>query len=237
MKHFTFIFFFILSNIGIAQTVPTDLNVFQKPEFNEAIIYFKDGTSIEGIGRIKTNFASREEIIIFKIEESDKDEEWNYKDVLGITITYEGGTIHYEYLKIKKYSFYELYEVVTEGIVKLYKKRTRGNNSLLTAIPSTFTGKIVGTSNATSLNDLSNTNVETEYTPGSIQVTNSTENTTYYLKKENEEFPTRVKDNYIKSFAEYMKDCEIMVEKIKNHEYNLSELKDLVDYYNANCGE
>ena len=62
------------------------------------------------------------------------------------------------------------------------------------------------------------------------------ENVVYYMKRESEGYPTKIKDNYIKATAEYMKDCEVLVEKIKNHEYNFGQLKDLVDYYNANCG-
>ena len=65
----------------------------------------------------------------------------------------------------------------------------------------------------------------------------SLKNVSFYIQRENEPYPTKIKDNYIKSFADYMKDCDVMVEKIKNHEYDFSMLKELVDYYNANCGE
>ena len=98
---------------------PSDL---EKTSFEKAIIHFNDGTSIEGIGRLKTIFTSKEEVIIFKIEEKDKDETWTFKDAKGVTLISDEGIKDYEYLKVTKNSFAELYEVVTEGNVKLYKK-------------------------------------------------------------------------------------------------------------------
>ena len=192
-----------------AQNISLSLNpaVLKKTSFEKAIIHFKDGTDIEGIGRLKTVFTSQEDVIIFKVEEKDKDETWTVKDVEGITIiSNDDGIKDYEYLKVSKSSFAELYEVVTDGTVKLYKKSSTTNMVLP----------------ATEINNI----------PQSTTV----KNTVYYLKREKEPYPTRIRDNYIKATAQYMKDCEVMVEKIKNHEYNYSQLKDLVDYYNANCG-
>ena len=192
-----------------AQNISIGLNpaVFEKTSFEKAIIHFKDGTDIEGIGRLKTIFTSQEDVIIFKVEEKDKDETWTVKDVEAITIiSDDDGIKDYEYLKVSKSSFAELYEVVTDGTVKLYKK------SLTTNMVFPATG----------INNI----------PQSTTV----KNVVYYLKREKEPYPTRIRDNYIKATAEYMKDCEVMVEKIKNHEYNYIQLKDLVDYYNANCG-
>lgn len=228
MKKCLLISFVLITNFIIAQTININIDIPEKNEFQKAIIYFNDGTSLEGIGKIKTIFTSREEIIVFKIEEKDKDENWTVKDAKGITIiSDEGGITNFEYLKVTKNSFAELYEVMTEGDVKLYKKSTKyrnlgtttstiyhsfpiGNTGQMASIPSTTTQPVFATEK---------------------------ESTTYYVKREGEPFPTKIRDNYIKSFAEYMKDCDVMVEKIKNHEYNFSELKDLVDYYNANCGE
>jgi hypothetical protein len=209
-------------SIGIGLTIP------EKTSFEKAIIYFNDETSIEGIGRIKTIFMSQEEVIIFKIEEKDKDETWTYKDVKGITLISEDeGVTDYEYLKVTKNSFPEIYEVVTEGDVKLYKKttkfRTSGTTTSTTynSVPMGNTGKMASIPSTTTF----------------IGMASEIENAVYYVKRKSEPFPTKIRDNYIKSFANYMKDCEVIIEKIKNHEYNLSNLKDLVDYYNANCGE
>ena len=201
---------------------------YEKTEFEKAIIHFNDGTSIEGIGRLKTSFISQEEVIIFKIEKKDKDETWTDKDAKGITIINDEGIIDYEYLKVTKNSFVNLYEVVTEGTIKLYKKRKTYNTSGITTTSTTFTNVPIGNSGKTA--SIPST---TNYSSNSSEY----ERLIYYVKRENEPYPTKVRDNYIKSFAEYMKDCDVMVEKIKNHEYNFSQLGDLVDYYNANCGD
>lgn len=224
MKQVILLFFFFSTNFISSQTVSTDLNFFEKPEFNQAIIYFNDGTSLEGVGRLKTVLTSKEEVIVFKIDKTDADEIWTYKDVNGITIIYEDEIIHYEYLKVNKNSFPELYEVVTEGTIKLFKKRTIKKYLSSSTLPS---NNGIETSKGFNLNQKTS---ETFVNPKEV------ENTTYYLKKDAEEFPTKVKDNYIKSFVEYMKDCDFLVEDIKNHKYNLGQLKELVDEYNANCG-
>jgi hypothetical protein len=232
MKKLLFIVLIFVIQSSFSQKIKPSIGIgipiSEKTKFQKAIIHFNDGTDIEGIGRIKTIFTSQEEVIIFKIEEKDKDETWTVKDAKGITIIYDDeGVINYEYLKVSKNSFAELYEVVTEGDVTLYKKknvyRTSGTNTTTSyhSVPIGNTGKMASIPS-------------TITHPGSVS---EMKTLTYYVKREREPYPTKIRDNYIKSFAEYMKNCDVMVEKIKNHEYNFSELKDLVDYYNANCGE
>lgn len=231
MKKLLFIalIFVIHSNYSqkITPSIGIGIPISEKTKFEKAIIHFNDGTSIEGIGRLKTIFTSQEDVIIFKIEEKDKDETWTVKDALGITIISDEGVTDYEYLKVTKSSFAELYEVVTEGNVKLYKKSKTFRSSGTT---STTTYRSVPIGNTGRMASIPSTTTQ----PG---IATEKESSTYYVKRENETYPTKIRDNYIKSFAEYMKDCDVMVEKIRNHEYNLNELKDLVDYYNANCGE
>ncbi|QBZ97767.1 hypothetical protein [Flavobacterium sangjuense] len=231
MKKLLFLLLFFVTYSNHSQTITPSIGIgipiSKKTEFQKAIIHFNDSTSIEGIGRLKTIFTSQEEVIIFKIEEKDKDETWTVKEAQGITIVSDDEVIHYEYLKVTKNSYAELYEVVTEGDVKLYKKRRVYRNSGTTtsttskSVPIGNTGRTAGIPSTTTSSGIPTEN----------------EKLTYYVKRENEPYPTKIRDNYIKSFAEYMKDCDVAVEKIKNHEYNFSELKDLVDYYNANCGE
>jgi hypothetical protein len=220
MKPLLFICLFFLTQSITAQNINIGVNIPEKTEFERAIIYFNDGTSIEGIGRLKTIFTSKEEVIIFKIEAKDKDETWTYKDAKGITFISDEGVTDYKYLKVTKNSFMALYEVVTEGNVTLYKKTLKNSAPLMT--PSTIK-KTPG--------DLNSNEHQYENNPFSAK------RPTYYVQRENEPYPTKIKDNYIKSFGEYMKNCDVMVEKIRNHEYNYSTLKDLVDYYNANCNE
>ncbi len=242
MKQLLLIGLLFLAKMAAAQNVAIAINPsdLEKTTFEKAIIHFKDGTDIEGIGRLKTIFTSKEEVIIFKIEEKDKDETWTYKDAKGITIISDEGIKEYEYLKVSKNSFAELYEVVTEGNVKLYKKiKTYSKNPYKLVVP---TIAVNGPGNASGgMKDINNpyyngVNNNNNNNDDDDDAT-SLKNASFYVQRENELYPTKIKDNYIKSFAEYMKDCDVLVEKVKNHEYNFSELKDLVDYYNANCGE
>ncbi len=125
MKQFLVISLLFLAQMVTAQNIAIglDRSDLEKTSFEKAIIHFNDGTSVEGIGRLKTVFTTKEEVIIFKIEEKDKDEIWTVKDATGITIiSDENGIKEYEYLKVSKNSYAELYEVVSEGSVKLYKK-------------------------------------------------------------------------------------------------------------------
>ena len=210
--------FFFISLNSFSQEIGIEISIPNKTEFTEAILRFNDGTEIEGIGRIKTVFTSREDVIVFKIEKKDEDETWTSKDVKGITIIYNDFITHYEYLKISKYSFAELYEVITEGNVTLYKKRKKDETRIGSSYPTNMTNNNGLTS------DFPNSNNKIKEIP------------IYYFKRENEEYPTKLKDNYIKSSLTYLNDCEIVVDKIKQHKYNLSNIRKMVDDYNANCG-
>jgi hypothetical protein len=231
MKKLVSLLFFFATCPNYAQKITPSfgvgLPISEKTEFEKAIIHFNDGTSIEGIGRLKTIFTSQEEVIIFKIEEKDKDETWTVKDAKGITIISDEGVTDYEYLKVSKNSFAELYEVVTEGNITLYKKSSKRRASSITT-STTYTSVPIGNTGQTA---------SVPSTTNSLNGETENENQVYYVRRENDPYPTKIRDNYIKSFVEYMKDCNVMVEKIRNHEYNFSQLKDLVDYYNANCGE
>jgi hypothetical protein len=178
--------------------------IFGKKEFKKATIHFNDGTSVEGFARLKTVFTSREEVIVFKNDEKENEKIYTVKDVKGITIENEDDIREYEYLKVSKSSFPELYEVVVEGYVVLYQK-TRLYDDFYT-----------------------NDNNHGYY---------SYEQTKYYLMRDGDQFPTKIKDNYIKSLADFMKDCDSLVRKIKNHEYDYSMIKDVVNYYNDICAD
>lgn len=205
-----FLILLLITNFINAQsrTVVASKSLVENNEFKTAIIHLNDGTSVDGIGKLKTILTTREEVIVFKKDENDNDKTWTSKDVKGITIIDDDEVRDYQYLKVSKYSFPELYEVVVDGFVILYEKIK------ISVIRET----------------LDDSNLKSP----SVR---SYEKKTYYLKKEQEEFPTKIKDNYIKSTSEYMKDCDPLVRKIKNHEYDYSMIKELVEYYNDICGE
>jgi hypothetical protein len=171
----------------------------------EAILFFKDGTSIKGLGMIKkandfASFRSRDKIL-FRVSENDKPDLWTSEDVKGITFIYFENSIIMEYLKVDKYEKMELLEVITDGTVKLYKQT-----------------KIV----------------DVYLTSGGMA---KAEVEAYYLKRQSEEYPTIIKDNYIKSTSKYFSDCELLVKKIKNHEFTFATLDKLVNFYNDICSE
>lgn len=205
-----FLILLVITNFINAQsrTVVASKSMVENNEFKTAIIHLNDGTSVDGIGKLKTILTTREEVIVFKKDENDNDKTWTSKDVKGITIIDDDEVRDYQYLKVSKYSFPELYEVIVDGFVILYEKIK------ISVIRET----------------LEDSNLNSP----SVR---SYEKKTYYLKKEQEEFPTKIKDNYIKSISEYMKDCDPLVRKIKNHEYDYSMIKEIVEYYNDICGE
>ena len=205
-----FLILLVITNFINAQsrTIVASKSMVENEEFKTAIIHLNDGTSVDGIGKLKTILTTREEVIVFKKDENDNDKTWTSKDVKGITIIDDDEVRDYQYLKVSKYSFPELYEVIVDGFVILYEKIK------ISVIRET----------------LEDSNLNSP----SVR---SYEKKTYYLKKEQEEFPTKIKDNYIKSTSEYMKDCDPLVRKIKNHEYDYSMIKELVEYYNDICGE
>ena len=186
-----FLILLVLTNFLNAQsrTVVASKSIIKNNEFKTAIILLNDGTSVDGIGKLKSILTTREEVIIFKKDENDKDKVWTAKDVKGITIIDDDEVRVYKYLKVSKYSFPELYEVVVDGFVTLFEK--------------IIVNVIRETPNDSNFN---------------IPSVRSYEKRTYYLKKEQDEFPTKIKDNYIKSTSEYFKDCDPLVRKIKNHE-------------------
>lgn len=201
-----YVILLIITHFVSAQSpnVTVNKSIFGDKEFNKATIHFNDGTSAEGLGRLKTIFTSREEVIVFKSDENQNEKIYTVKDVKGITIEKEEDIREYEFLKVSKNSFPELYEIVVEGYIMLYRK-VRSH--------------------------------EYYYTKDNQHEYISQEKTTYYLKKEGDQFPTRIKDNYIKSISEYMKDCESLVRRVNNHEYDYSMIKDIVNYYNDICGD
>lgn len=176
----------------------------------EAILFFKDGTSIKGLGMIKkandfASFRSRDKIL-FRVSENDKPDLWTSEDVKGITFIDFENSIIMEYLKVDKYEKMELLEVITDGTVKLYKQT-----------------KIV---------DVYFTQNNENFGYGGMA---KAEVEAYYLKKESEEYPTIIKDNYIKSTSKYFSDCELLVKKIKNHEFTFDTIDKLVNFYNDIC--
>jgi len=89
----------------------------------KAILYFKDGTQLTGLGKLKG--ASK---VKFRKSRKDKAKKYHFKDLQKVKI-YEGDNITtYEYLKVKGKNKYVVLEEVVLGKVALYKIVSQGQH-------------------------------------------------------------------------------------------------------------
>ena len=82
----------------------------------EAIIYFKDGDSIEGFAYLKFNK------IKFKVAQEDKPDTWDEEFVKRIKFVDFGFSRTFEYVKLNSLDKPKLVEIITKGEATLYKK-------------------------------------------------------------------------------------------------------------------
>jgi hypothetical protein len=63
----------------------------------------------------------------------------------------------------------------------------------------------------------------------------------YYLKRDKDEYATCINSGVFKSWAksttEFLYDCDYLVKKIKDNEFSLREIKEIVEFYNDICTE
>lgn len=101
-------------------------NVYAQDQ--EAVLYFKDGDSIQGYGMIKGNKVK------FKIALEDKFESWDSESVSKIEFYGFNLTRTFKYVKLNKYDNPEILEVILEEEVSLYRDsymewHSLGNNN------------------------------------------------------------------------------------------------------------
>jgi len=182
----------------------------------ECIIYFKDGTSLEGYGMLKiVNILDPKEKIKFRLTKKEKGDLWDFEDISKITFIGFEMTKTFEYIKTSKYEDPKLLEILVEGEVKLYRS------------PETITYKLYYEGNDLSKNPFPKTSEKI--------VQNN------YLKRDNEEIATCIDCYPLKSWAkqvsEYLSDCETLVYDLKKHKYKFAELEDAIIFYNDFCTE
>lgn len=208
MKLFTFnLFLFLLLN---------NFSAFSQDQ--ECIIYFKDGTALEGFGMLKiVNILDPKEKIKFRLTKEEKGDFWDFEDISKITFIGFEMTKTFEYVKTSKYEYPKLLEILVDGEVKLYRS------------PETMTYRLYFENYNVNKNNFPNTN-----TPK----TNVQNN---YLKRDNEEIATCIDCSIIKSWAKnvsnYLSDCTTLVDDLKNYKYTFSELEDAIIFYNDYCTE
>jgi len=141
-------------------------------------------------------------------EDDDKAEIWDDTLVQGVTFHSFEIDIKYEYLKTSKDErFPLLLEVLTEGEITLYV--------------DVFDSKIFLPTDGVSL-----VSVSTIALPKMTRI---------YLKRDNEEFPTRLKGRFKKSVIAYFGNCIGLIKRIDNHEFRRYTIKEMVEYYNNYC--
>lgn len=175
---------------------------------DQAKLIFIDETELEGYATIKNNK------ILFRLTLKDVAEEWD-ENMVKQVIFYGYNTVFiYEYLQINERVKPRLFEVVTEGEVTLYSDFIRdknGWNNLQDNIRSPMRSFNFFDPNA-DMPDI-------------------------YVKRDFEEFPVDLNHNFKNQIMDYLSDCEVLVEKIKNGKLRKTQIDEIVNYYNDYCAE
>lgn len=182
----------------------------------EAIIYFRDGSTASGYGEIKTeNFLKMpvDPIILFRISQDEKADEWG-PDMVSKIEFFEDHYKVYAFVETRTGDNvkYRLLEPVTEGKVSLYTE--------------TIKSSIYSYQNAVSGSGM----------PGRLGSYQESEKTVYMVKKDTESKLTTFGANKNK-IIEYFKDCPGIRKKFNSNEFSVKDLKDIVEYYNEYCAD
>jgi len=192
------------------------LNTYSQTQ--EAIIYFKDGDSIEGFASLKFNK------IKFKVAQEDKPDIWDDEFVKKIAFLDFGAARTFEYVKLNSLDKPKLIEIITKGEATLYKKLGSDYN-LLDQIYNPHDGypKITGTN----LN------------PAGINSAPQQVAEYYYLKKPRDKYPTCLNCGVInawrKNTSKFFADCDFIVKKLKGDKWVFEDIEEIVEFYNDIC--
>ncbi len=207
MKKIVLILTLLISTFGIAQ---------DNPAYKTAKLYFKNGETLNGIGKIgnkkikfKTHSNSREII------------QYTPDDIYGFDLLINRKIIKYRYRYLKEKSDKPiLLELTIQGKVSLYKNVKRSN---------ILTGFLLNSGNSNKNGNFNN-----------IYGANLDKVSDFYVGHENESLVIFLSTEY-GSFKgngptmEYFKDCPSLYAKIKSRFFKISEMDEIVEYYNENC--
>ena len=209
------------------------MSVFANAQIQRATITLNDGTVKNGLARIRDLRLD----IKFKAKKEAKKEFFDFKEIRSISIVEVGKVITYEV----KYKTKKTAPIVNETKKKddydddddeweendvyesvrmpyLFEVVVKGDVSLYTFSTMTGSNGMMGGG-------------------GSI--------TTYYLSKGNDDYVTtiayfgslNVGKSFKKKAIKYFSDCPNLVQKIKDKVYKKRDIKEIVEYYNSNCGQ
>ena len=189
------------------------LKIYSQTE--EAIIYFKDGDSIEGFASLNFNK------IKFKVAPEDKPDTWNEEFVKKITFLNFNARRTFEYVKLNSLDKPKLVEIIIEGEATLYKKFS-SDFSLLDQIYNPHEER------------------PATYNPQTNSFSQPTESSEfYYVKKAKDKYPTCLNCGVInawrKNASKVFADCDFIVKKLKSDKWIFEDIKEIVEFYNDVC--
>lgn len=177
----------------------------------EAVLFFKDGDSIQGYGMIKGNKVK------FKIALDDKLESWDSESVSKIEFYGFNMSRTFKYVKLNKYDDPEILEVIVEEEVALYRDSYRVVFKLFDESFPIFN---------------KDNKREQSYTNYVIKD---------YLKRTDDKYPTCVNcdafNKWKKNTIAFFSDCPALVNKIKKNVFREKHLQEIVEYYIDYCYE
>ncbi|SNR35051.1 hypothetical protein [Flavobacterium sp. ov086] len=193
----------------------------------EAIIFFKDGDSIEGLAALKFNK------IKFKISPDDKTDTWDYEYVKKITFIGFEMRRTFEYVTLNSLDKPKLVETITKGEVSLYKK-LGSDYSLFDLISNPYDEL---PSNNPNINSQLNSQFNSQF-PGQYPQAREVPEF-YYLKKEKDKYPTCLNCGVIstwrKNTSKFFADCDFIVKNLKGDKWVFEDLREIVEFYNDIC--
>jgi hypothetical protein len=177
----------------------------------KAILTFKDGSVLEGLGKLKGA-----EKVKFRKNKKTKAAKYHFSDLESVKIFTVDEANTYVYLLDKQKNKFRVLEEVLKGKVSLYRIVSRGNHG-------GFGG--FGTNGMTF-------SVSTSFSIKSFYVRKSGEDSISNLGS-----TSLFSKNFKKAASNYFKDCPKLVTKIQHKEYRKRDIRAMIEFYNSNCQE
>ena len=207
MKKIVMLYVLLFSSYFYAQ--------FYENEYQKTILYLKNGDSINGFSKI-----DEENRLFFKKSLKSKKVKYSSKELTGLKMFND------DKIKVFKYKL-----LASVGPI-LLRVENQGNLKMQLYSQSFFgkEGSPGGFSNGA-------------YFPG-FSSGKTIEVKRFYINKKNSKLSVikiwsdtngRKDKEFKKRIVKYFKDCKLLIEKIKNGQYNRFQILEIVDFYNSNC--
>jgi len=196
MKKIVLLVTLILSTVAFSQN-------------QKCIIHFKDGKTLEGLGRLK--FDGR---VKFRLNEDADSEFINSEQISTVEVENDENLQTFVYKKVK--DDYPIWmKIIITGKVNLYTNDVSGFNfSTINAQPGFGGGIAMGGGGAITY----------------FYVDHEGESEVFKIASTG-----TIGGNFRNSASYFFKDCPVLIEKIQNKTYKKSNLEEIVAFYNSNC--